>query len=306
MSLKKIPSFINEICNLLSLGKPINIFKATYSKDIFQLRTEKGNFAVKRLSKKNFENPLQGERIATAFANYEFPAITALSSNKKIIFSFCHKQYLVYSWCEGHVFESSCITIEQAYKVGQLLGRMHEINLQLPNIKCASWYDFIAPDWEALINQSDLAKQLQHDIKQLNSWTQQYHDSHAKLEHNDVISHGDLTPTNVVWKTANDPWIIDWESAGWIQPHIELFGVALNWANIGSSSINTANFQAVINGYQSILDKIEINQTIITASLGSWLKWIVFNLKYTQHDKELRLIEIERTITAIKQINKLL
>ena len=303
MNIEKIPRFIKKICLLLSLGKPITLFKVTSSKDIFQLKTEKGNFAVKRLSKKNFENPRQGERIAIAFAGYGFPAITALSDGKKILVSFGHQEYVVYPWCEGYVLESNYITLKQAYKVGQLLGQMHEINLQLPDIKGASWHDFIAPDWEALIKQSDLAKQLQNTIDKLNIWTQQYHEANAQLKQTYVISHGDLTPANIVWKTASDPWIIDWESAGWIHPHLELLGVALNWANIGSASINLNNFQAVINGYQSLLGKIEIHQTIAAASLGSWLKWIVFNIKDTQLDKKSRLIEIERTISAINQID---
>lgn len=47
-----------------------------------------------------------------------------------------------------------------------------------------------------------------------------------------VISHRDLDPKNVMWDGMN-PYLIDWEAAGPVNPYQEFLEVALYWVDDG-------------------------------------------------------------------------
>lgn len=56
------------------------------------------------------------------------------------------------------------------------------------------------------------------------------------------MSHRDLDQKNVLWNTDNHPHLIDWESAGWTNPMVELVTMALNWGGIVSGQIDRDAF----------------------------------------------------------------
>ncbi len=93
-----------------------------------------------------------------------------------------------------------------------------------------------------------------------------------------MLSHGDLLPQNVIWGTESHPILIDWNNAGWINQDIDLFNTAINWAGIESGIFNRLLYDYFIEIYlRESPRKIQINQDLIAASLGSWLNWLVFN-----------------------------
>ncbi|MBX3708737.1 MAG: phosphotransferase [Gammaproteobacteria bacterium] len=50
-----------------------------------------------------------------------------------------------------------------------------------------------------------------------------------------IVSHGDLDQLNVLWDTAGQPILIDWESVRKINPTREIIPTSLSWSGMGIS-----------------------------------------------------------------------
>ena len=58
-----------------------------------------------------------------------------------------------------------------------------------------------------------------------------------------VISHRDLDPKNVMWN-YNKPVLIDWESAGYINPMQDLIETAIYWSKM--NKVNLINKDSIL------------------------------------------------------------
>jgi thiamine kinase-like enzyme len=101
----------------------------------------------------------------------------------------------------------------------------------------------------------------------------------ALLQHL-VVSHTDLDQKNVLWRDAQTPCLIDWESAGLINPTMELASVALYWAGITAGQPDERVVAATIEGY------VRAGGVIVASGLeaihgfmGTWLGWLLFNMR---------------------------
>ena len=123
----------------------------------------------------------------------------------------------------------------------------------------------------------------------------------AKLKSNQIISHRDLDPKNIMWK--NDvPYIIDWEAAGYINPYEELIQVLNYWIVDENQNYNKEKFDALMNAYLSWIDvKYEYWNEIFLCGCDAMLGWLAYNIQV--------LIEAQNPIVknaAREQITKTL
>lgn len=123
----------------------------------------------------------------------------------------------------------------------------------------------------------------------------------AKLKSNQIISHRDLDPKNIMWK--NDvPYIIDWEAAGYINPYEELIQVLNYWIVDENQNCNKEKFDALMNAYRSWIDvKYEYWNEIFLCGCDTMLGWLAYNIQV--------LIEAQNPIVenaAREQITKTL
>ncbi len=77
-------------------------------------------------------------------------------------------------------------------------------------------------------------------------------------QQNQVISHKDLNPKNIIWKN-NKPYIIDWEAAGFINPFQELIEVLNYWIPDKTGKYDKAKFNAIIQAYTENIKLHNIN-----------------------------------------------
>ena len=135
-------------------------------------------------------------------------------------------------------------------------------------------------------------------------WNDEYQQAIYTLNKDSVISHGDLTEGNVIWQDANTLWIIDWETAGWIHPQIELLNVAINWGGVVLGPIRENIFKAVLQSYQSMGRQIAITPQILQAGLGSWLAWLVFKIQANLAGDQTATAHILETLRVTKQLTQ--
>ena len=95
-----------------------------------------------------------------------------------------------------------------------------------------------------------------------------------------VISHKDILQKNVLWNKNNIPMIIDWESAGYINPNLELLDTALFWSGGHKDIPDTKAFNSFIKSYfdNGGCPIGEMNRIFLERFINK-LEWLEFNVK---------------------------
>jgi aminoglycoside phosphotransferase (APT) family kinase protein len=125
----------------------------------------------------------------------------------------------------------------------------------------------------------ELADTLRRGLPAFRDIAQRQPESAAALEAHLVISHGDLDQKNVLWDDSDNPWLIDWECARWMNPTHEALMQALNWSGV-VGEFSPAVFKAFIAAYRQAGGHID-NQHLGAAYqcvLGDWLNWLMYNV----------------------------
>lgn len=283
-------SKIQQICDFFQMGRVLkwtSLQIAAPCKSLLKLQTNQGIYSFKEytVSKKNqLENAGFIKKIFTSHHIPLYMPLCLKKDRKNNFIYVCEDDLSCWSvtpWVFGQRLKLSDISISHVELMAKILGRIHKLKINFPEatevlsgfIEDGGFSDFTFRRWRDLFEQhADLLKE------------------------NCVISHGDLLPQNVIWETDQNPVLIDWDNAGWINQDIDLFNTAINWAGIESGLFNRSLYDYFIKAY--LIEnprKIQIDKSLISASLGSWINWLIFNDK--QGNKEavgvtLRALEV--------------
>ncbi|OCH97848.1 hypothetical protein A8135_01095 [Legionella jamestowniensis] len=228
------------------------------------------------------------EDIATYVAqelNCTFAPLKLGSSNQQDNY-----RYLIVPYCSG----KSVVAVKkkQAMKLGRLLAKLHGLSLTHPEgrgfplIHLPNQY--IYPVWLKLL-------------------VQRCNELHEYDKANWIISHRDMHLQNIIWKTATKPHLIDWESAGFIHPFIELIGLAINCSGLANCQFDKELFQATLLGYLQQKGKLpRTDNNLWEMCFHSWLLWYNYSLEkgcYEDAKNTLQAIElIKLTMPVLKTI----
>jgi|GEM_PF-4832873 len=281
--------FIKTICDLYQLGQLKQATLWPGSQRLWRVEAERGCYAVKQI----FSDDLQGEQIAQAFAKHNIPAVIAILRGNHLITEIAGQTFLVFNWQAGKVLSADAAAPDYAYRMGYLLAQLHLTQLNLPDISISRWQNFQTDNAQIFSTLSNLPAKFFY-------WLKQYFIAQKSLTGSLVISHGDLLQANVIWDHPDSPHIIDWEAAGWIHPQIELIGVLLNWSGINVGQLNHTSFNSILQGYQAAGGKINIDETILWASLGSWFAWLAYNTHQLISAEKNTEKEITNTLAVLQ------
>lgn len=311
---------IEKLFNKYNLGKltaqPKQITGGLMHR-MYQVITEGKKYAVKEMNPSIMkrvgvvENIINSERVATALKGI-VPAITAIQFKDESLLMLDGKYYMMFEWFDGMSIFPPDITNENCRDIGRILGKIHSAKVMIPDIKM----EFKDPklfDWNKylLLGQETGAKwtkELSLVIDDLIKWNQESNDTSISLSRNFVLSHGDLDPKNVMWKD-NNPCIIDWESAGYVNPYQELLDVLNNWTNDGMGKLNKDKFKALYDAYIEVVGNSKVDwNTVFTNGYGGMLAWLDYSFKRSLEiecssleEKNLGTEQVFGTITALRQ-----
>ena len=278
-----------KLCNCLDIGKLIcepRQLTGGLLHRMYAIETTLGKYAIKTLNPQIMLRPMAksniicGEQIAAIAANY-IPALPAKNLINTVIQQIDGQYYLVYDWVEGKSLYGENITVDHCGKIGKILGKLHSLDFTSLNIQKACNVDEKLVDWNGYLYKgqqigSSWADKLSQNMDDLCEWNRRYLISMKYLENPLVIGHGDIDPKNVLW--CNDqPIIIDWESAGYLNPAHELIIYALYWSDVNEKT-DKEKFFAFFNGYLSnaYLDGFDW-QIVMDAGLSP--RWLEYSLK---------------------------
>lgn len=322
-------SRLESLCKEYCLGEinaiPIAIEGGLLHK-MFKVVTTKGSYAIKVLNPPLMEQPgvidnmINSERISRCFAQ-DIPVIAAKKIKDKNLLYLDGYYYMVFDWVDGKSIFSPRITTEHCMKIGEVLGRIHKLDISIEgiekNIEKSELYQ-----WEYYLEKGISSKTKWYskakwyelfakEIENIAAWNKKLMEAYIILSEKLVISHRDLDPKNVMWDNGN-PHIIDWEAAGYVNPYQELIEVINYWTDDGKGNINRDKFVALINGYMKHMNLKNIDwDMILTSGYDGMLGWLDYNLKRAlglegRNKEEIRLGEkqVLETIVELKKYEK--
>ncbi|MDO8618983.1 MAG: phosphotransferase [Candidatus Daviesbacteria bacterium] len=305
-------SQIKQICLAYNLGEIISPLKPVTGgllHKMWHLETNKGSYALKLLNPEimrrpeAFGNYTNSEKIAKEARAAGIPAIVALAVSNQVVFKVNDKFIMIYPWVEGSAVTDKEITPTQARIVGSLLARIHQLNLSLGKSKTQKT-NSVKKEYKRLDKEDiDFVEELITKIEQLRTELD-------LLELNLVVSHRDLDKKNVLWKDENSPVIIDWESAGYVNPGVELMIAGQDWADLKQAHGDLDLFKTVVQSYKESGGKLSASpEVIFYRSSEIALYWLEYNLRrsyeeqFGEEERQIGQEEVVKTISGLRVLN---
>lgn len=301
---------IRSVCQKLDIGNDVlKIEKVTGGllHEMFQVQTEKGNYAVKRLNKEvmtrkeAYDNFVFSENFSRRVIQAGVPGIHALG-NKKFIFKENDSYYMVFPWLDGKIITFREVRRDHVEKVAQALAKMHLISLKMGTKEVGPNTTKI--DFEKYKNSSlSYGKVYDEMINELSMIETMIHLSLIEINKKTIISHCDLDLKNVMWDKDEKLYLIDFESASYVNMTFDLLDVALYWSGIDSDNFNYDYFDLFIDSYLKINPNIEDNiKSVGNCLYKNALGWLRYNLELSlQNNQNQEAIkEVQKTIKSLK------
>lgn len=287
---------------------------------MLKVETERGVYAVKRLNPTIMKRAhvtghfSYSEVVARIAVHNGIPGIAAIGEDK-VVYQIGEVHFMVFPWSEAEVISAESVTVEHCVKVGKILAGLHQMSSQFPKSGQEPQMDSEKIEWESFLNNNEKCRDLfESNLLQLKSWDEKACLASAQVQAYQVISHRDLDCKNVLWDTNQDPYAIDWESVGWVNPMVELLETALSWAGAEILAFDQVKFIVFVKSY---LEAGGILQGELDAILNfgyrNKLEWLAYNIKRCngmeaadELEIELAKKEVIETIEALKTYERLI
>ncbi|WP_020061963.1 aminoglycoside phosphotransferase family protein [Bacillus sp. 123MFChir2] len=309
-----------DLCQISQLGELLNAPESISGgllHRMYIVDTTKGKYAIKLLNPQIMLRPtairnyINSEKVANFLFN-SIPNLPAKIINGDVLQKVDSQFYLVFDWIEGESLKPYEINNIHCEKIGAILAKIHQTDfseLSITNDECnkgqsINWNYYLQKGNE---NSSEWVKLLLENLDDLNEWNSMTICASESLSSNMVISHRDLDSKNVMWNQYN-PVLIDWESAGYINPMRDLIETAIYWSENGKGDIDKQKFFSFISGYKKSYGELQADWRIVLANgfLGK-LGWLEYSLKRSlwiectdEEEQQLGTIQVTETIHEIR------
>lgn len=255
---------------------------------LYKVMTNTGTYAVKLLNpvimkrESALTNMMNSEKIS-AMLGLEIPAIVAKGKDGDQVPLFKDQYFMIYDWFDGESIFPPDVTENHCHAIGAILSKIHSLNISIPGIENED-QTYTLFDWNYYLSLGKKMNKVwvplyEEALKDIMNWNQKMQDAQHILSTHKVISHRDLDPKNVMWQ-GNQPYLIDWEAAGYVNPYQELLEVLNYWTDDGNGGLNKMNFMALLHSYKMYQCMDEVNWDIVLdAGYEGMLGWLDYNFK---------------------------
>lgn len=208
--------------------------------------------------------------------------------------------YLIFPWCEGTSTHN--INTKHCQTIAKLLCDIHSLKPLKLALNPIPLVPFQNKNWQSLLNKYVSRAELANLIHLADNCQKQRMLYKGKR----VLTHRDINLDNILWRSEQHAILIDWESAGYIAPEVELLAVATNMAGIASSKLDLKLVKSTIESYKSTkgCNELKITDELYLQSYATWFHWLDYclsknSLSLLEKDKEIHI-----TLNAIKLLEK--
>lgn len=255
---------------------------------MYHVSTDKGEYAIKALNPnimkrtEALQHTIHSEIVSNALADV-IPLVAAKCFEGKHIIEFDGSFYVIFDWLDGKSVFVPNISEYHCEQVGRILGKIHAADIKVAGME-KSRDCRIVYDWNMLLEKARQSNTkcfsvLEENIADIIRWDEHVVSALQQGFENQVISHRDLDPKNIMWKN-DKPYIIDWEAAGYVNPFQELIEVLNYWIPDETGKYNKAKFDVLIQAYTESMNICNANwDVILDCSFDGMLGWLEYNIK---------------------------
>lgn len=317
---------LSTICDAFGIGTPQGTPQPVTGgllHRMWRLETDNGLFAVKVLNSEIMSRPdaktnyRVSERIAHQAYMKGIRAVPAKIVCSDPWIELNGEYVMVFDWVDGVTLLPEACTSEHGKRIGEILLQIHNLDVVIDGLELPTFSAISGNTWECHIEKacrdaSCWGLSRESLLQDVTNWSRLYQDAVNNLLQTFVISHRDLDSKNVVWNHEGFPYLIDWESAGYVNPTVELIEVALNWSRSHDGTVNKERFQGVIQAYLHAGGTL--HSEVIDAvygSFGGMLGWLKYNMRrsldrdvFSIDDRELGRRQVLHTLQELKKLNQ--
>ncbi|MCL2054258.1 MAG: phosphotransferase [Oscillospiraceae bacterium] len=249
---------LDKLCSRSLLGE-MKREPEYISGKVYAVETAMGKYAVKVLAPeaainhKILQGYINSEKVAFIAKSF-IPACAARVVDGAAAQEIDGSYFFLYDWVEGNHVTCKEMYGAHCQVIGGFLGELHRIDFSRVDVVDEYSKPHKTPDWDFYMqkgaeNQSPWVSLLEgHKVKMFDFYRKS-ESSKEELLKNTVVSHCGLTPENVIWRNSA-PVIIDWETAGFVNPYHDLIETALCWSEDADGKIDSNKFSAFLRGYK--------------------------------------------------------
>ena len=286
----------------------------------YYIKTTKGEYLIKELNpnvmrrKDAIDNHEFAESVSNFIVNQGINAVAAKEFEGRYVQKVGNTYFLIFKYIKNaKVLDYEEVTTKHCKKIGEVLAQIHKMDFSKSNLPNKKWQNSknIIFDWKYYLKFAQ-----QRDVE----WKEVYKEKVGllckinedankaikELSNNLVIGHNDLDLGNVLWKVGK-PIIIDWESAGYISPAIELVEYSYCWAGGADELFDSKKVKAFLYAYlkERSITQEEFEIALIANYKGK-LGWLEYNIKRALEiecqDEEENKLGIKETIRELKEL----
>ena len=319
---------INRFCSTYGLGRLTKVPQPVSGgllHTMYRVETESGCYAVKVLNPEimqretALQNMINSEKTAHALAEV-VPVVAAKEFSGKHVVELDDTWFMVFDWLEGASVFAPDITSKHCAKIGELLGKIHTADVEIAGVELSAEVRDVF-DWEKLCKAMTFGEQ--GDVSGIKDFLPELLELDKEVVHalkisssHQVISHRDLDPKNVMWQ-GNNPYIIDWEAAGYVNPFQELIEAMNYWTRSVDGNYDYEKVTSLTEAYRAYKEIMFVDwDTVLLRSFDGMLGWLEYNMRRAaglpgndDTDKEEGRNQAEGTVAELKmqraQMNEL-
>lgn len=254
---------------------------------MYRVETDLGIFAVKVLNPEIMQRPgalqnmINSEKVSHALCGV-VPLVAAKELKGNHVVELDGTWFMAFDWISGASVFAPDITVEHCAKIGCILGKIHAAGVQVEGLTPSEEVRKVF-EWETLLGKQPAAtpcyKELEAYLPELLCLDAETVAALQQLSAHQVISHRDLDPKNVMWQ-GDQPYLIDWEAAGYVNPYQELAEVLNYWITEADGAYNYEKFKALMKEYAASIDVKSVEwDTVLKCSFDGMLGWLEYNVR---------------------------
>lgn len=285
-----IDEIVKELLIKLRFGNleenPTRIMGGLLNK-MYKVKTSTGTYAIKHLNpelinKNNAkENIIITELIASKVKESGVSSAPAITVNGKLLHELNNNFFLVFDWIEGTTISNNNASLEHIRKVATMLAQIHNIDFGKIKWKCNQPNNLFEVNWNYYINtikNAELKDLLEKSLDKLYEIDKNSTCAVKSLSGEMVVSHRDMDLLNIIWNEKIEPFVIDWELAGLVNPSEEAIETAWNWSG-GHEYFDIIKFKYFIEVYKSNGGNTKDLNNAIYSCFKNNAGWLEYNLK---------------------------
>ena len=309
---------ISKLFDLIGLGKvlsPVVPVSGGLMHRMFRVTASGQVYAVKLLNPEIMKRPdamqnyRRAESLEKVLEDTGIPIVPALSFNGQKMLESDGEYFYIFRWQDGGITDPNSITAGQCRQAGNILGRIHALQLSqvqrpAPVPGAADWPGYAA---EAVRQHSAIAPVLKENETLLSYAQDALNRARQALPGMECITDGDMDPKNVMWNHGK-PVVIDLECLDYGNTVSDALQLSLQWAGITACRLDPALLKAFFEGYLDACDNGFRDYGNVLGLAYTWTEWLEYNITRALgpcrdgYERETGGAEVRNTIRILQYL----